>query len=113
LGSSTPRSVKGILNGTSNYVLTLIERGATIADAIEKARAKGLAEQDCSRDLDGRDVAAKLAIVTWMSFGIAPSRVTIPKLGITRQTPRLIEAARALGGKVRLLGQAELVGKRE
>ena len=113
LGSSTPRSVKGILNGTSNYVLTQIERGATIADAIEKARVKGLAEQDCSRDLDGRDVAAKLAIVTWMSFGIAPSQVTIPKLGITRQTPRLIEAARALGGKVRFLGQAELVGKRE
>jgi homoserine dehydrogenase len=113
LGSSTPRSVKGILNGTSNYVLTVIERGATISDAIEKARAKGLAEQDCSRDLDGRDIAAKLAIVTWMSFGIAPAKVTIPRIGITRQTPRLIEAARTLGGKVRLLGQAELVGKRD
>jgi len=113
LGSSTPRSVKGILNGTSNYVLTLIERGASVADAIEKARAKGLAEQDCSRDLDGRDAAAKLAIVTWMSFGIAPSRITIPRIGITLHTPRLIDAARTLGGKVRFLGQTELVGKQD
>ena len=113
LGSATPRSVRGILNGTSNYVLTLIERGATIADAIEKARLRGLAEQDCSRDLDGRDIAAKLAIVTWMSFGVAPSKVEISRLGITRQTPRLIEASRTLGGKVRLIGQCDHVGKRE
>jgi homoserine dehydrogenase len=113
LGSSTPRSVRGILNGTSNYVLTQIERGCTIADAIEKARVRGLAEADCSRDLDGRDVAAKLAIVTWMSFGIAPSKVEIQRRGITRHTPRLIDAARTLGGKVRLLGQCESVGKRE
>jgi homoserine dehydrogenase len=113
LGSATPRSVRGILNGTSNYVLTEIERGATIAEALEKARAKGLAENDCSRDLDGRDTAAKLAIVTWMSFGISPARVDISRRGITRHTPKLIEAARTLGGRVRLVGQAELVGKRE
>jgi homoserine dehydrogenase len=113
LGSSTPRSVKGILNGTSNYVLTLIEQGATVADAIERARLRGLAEQDCSRDLDGRDIAAKLAIVTWMSFGVAPSKVEIPRLGITRHTPRLIEAARTLGGKVRLIGQCDAIAKRE
>jgi homoserine dehydrogenase len=113
LGSATPRSVRGILNGTSNYVLTLVERGATIAEALEKARVKGLAENDCSRDLDGRDTAAKLAIVTWMSFGIAPASVDISRLGITRHTPRLIDAARTLGGRVRLVGEAELVGKRE
>lgn len=113
LGSSTPRSVRGILNGTSNYVLTQIERGCTISDAIEKARLRGLAEADCSRDLDGRDVAAKLAIVTWMSFGIAPSKVEIARRGITCHTPRLIDAARTLGGKVRLIGQCESVGKRE
>jgi homoserine dehydrogenase len=94
-------------------VLTQIERGATIAEAIEKARAKGLAENDCSRDLDGRDTAAKLAIITWMSFGIAPASVDISRLGLTRHTPRLIDAARTLGGRVRLLGEAELVGKRE
>jgi homoserine dehydrogenase len=113
LGSATPRSVRGILNGTSNYVLTQIERGSSVADAIDKARARGLAEADCSRDIDGRDVAAKLAIVTWMSFGIAPSKVDIARRGITRHTPRLIDAARTLGGKVRLIGQCESVGTRE
>jgi homoserine dehydrogenase len=113
LGSATPRSVRGILNGTSNYVLTALERGATMSNSIEQARARGLAEQDCSRDLDGRDVAAKLAIVTWMSFGIAPSKVEIQTRGITRHTPRLVDAARILGGRVRLIGQCESIGKRE
>jgi homoserine dehydrogenase len=113
LGNATPRSIRGILNGTSNYVLTAIEHGATVSDAIEQARARGLAEQDCSRDLDGRDVAAKLAIVTWMSFGIAPSKVDIERRGITRHTPKLVEAAAILGGKVRLIGQCEAIGKRE
>ena len=112
LGTSTPRSVRGILNGTSNYVLTLIERGASLEHAIEGARSRGLAEANCTRDLDGSDVAAKLAIVVWMSFGIAPSAVRISRNGITRQTPHLVEAAKVLGGKVRLVGECEAVGKR-
>ncbi|HMA19560.1 MAG TPA: homoserine dehydrogenase [Gemmatimonadaceae bacterium] len=111
LGTSTPRSVRGILNGTSNYVLTLIERGASLEHAIEEARSRGLAEANCTRDLDGSDVSAKLAIVVWMSFGIAPSAVRITRTGIMSQTPHLIEAARVLGGKVRLVGECEAVGK--
>lgn len=112
LGNSTPLAVRGILNGTSNYVLTLVERGASLDEAIDGARSRGLAEADCTRDLDGSDVAAKLAIVVWMSFGIAPSAVTIARRGITSRIPALIEAARVLGGKVRLVGQCETVGRR-
>jgi homoserine dehydrogenase len=112
LGTSTPRSVRGILNGTSNYVLTLIERGASLENAIERARSRGLAEANCTRDLDGSDVAAKLAIVVWMSFGIAPSAVRISRTGITPQTVHLIEAAKVLGGKTRLVGECEAIGKR-
>ena len=113
LGTSTPRSVRGILNGTSNFVITQIERGASLDEALGQARQRGLAEADCSRDLNGSDVAAKLAIIAWMSFGIAPSRVEIPKLGITRQSPRLIEAAEVLGGSVRLIGECRSEGKAE
>lgn len=113
LGTTTPRVVRGILNGTSNFVLSTIERGASLDEALTEARLRGLAEADCSRDLDGRDIAAKLAIVTWLSFGIAPSDVRIARRGINRYTPPLIEAARVLGGKVRLIGETRITGKHE
>src|SRR5207248_3289709 len=73
VGACTPLSVRGILNGTSNYVITLLESGATLDAALQSARARGLAEADCTRDLDGRDAAAKLAIIAWIAFGIRPS----------------------------------------
>jgi homoserine dehydrogenase len=110
-GTSTPKSVRGILNGTSNYVLTLIERGASLDAALEQARAKGLAEADCTRDLNGSDAAAKLAIIAWMSFGIQPSRVASSRIGIGSLTPRLVDAARILDGKVRLVAECAVTGK--
>jgi homoserine dehydrogenase len=113
LGTSTPRSVRGILNGTSNYVLTQIERGATLETALASARSRGLAEVDCARDLNGADIAAKLAIVVWMSFGVAPSLVDIPTFGITRHIPKLVEAAAVLGGKVRFIGECVATGRRD
>jgi homoserine dehydrogenase len=109
VGTATPRSVRGILNGTSNFILTEIERGRALDDALARARARGLAEVDCSRDLDGSDVAAKLAIVAWMSYGIAPSSVGIAKRGINSFTPHLVGAAKILGGKVRLIGECRLI----
>jgi homoserine dehydrogenase len=105
--------VRGILNGTSNFVITQIERGAGLDEALGHARARGLAEADCTRDLDGSDVAAKLAIVTWMSYGIAPSAVNVAKRGINSLTPRLIEAADVLGGKVRLIGSCRAISTNE
>src|SRR5437588_506879 len=71
VGSGGSVSVRGILNGTSNFVLTLLERGATYEAALSAARERGLAEADCSRDLDGRDSADKIAIIAWEAFGIA------------------------------------------
>lgn len=112
LGASTPRSVRGILNGTSNYILTSIERGATLEEAVASARSRGLAEADCSRDLNGADAAAKLAIIVWMSFGVQPSLVNAPTAGITPLTPRLVDAARVLGGRVRLVGECIATGNR-
>jgi homoserine dehydrogenase len=110
LGTSIPRSVRGILNGTSNYVLTQLERGVAFDDAIEAARARGLAEADCSRDLSGADSAAKLAIIVWLSFGVQPAVVEAPTAGITPLTPHLIDAAAILGGKVRLIGECIATG---
>ena len=109
IGVSAPKSVRGILNGTSNYVLSLLERGATLDDALASARQRGLAEQDASRDLDGRDVAAKLAIVAWVAYGVSPQRLQVSRYGIGNLTPRLIDAAASLGGRVRLLGECAVV----
>jgi homoserine dehydrogenase len=58
IGTTTPRSVRGILNGTSNFVITQLERGVSLEAALSSARERGLAEADCTRDLDGSDAAA-------------------------------------------------------
>jgi len=105
LGAVTPRSVRGILNGTSNFVLTEIERGATYDDALSAARQRGLAEWDCSRDLDGRDAAAKLAIVAWMSFGIPSASLPVWRRGISPDASRLAREATRLGGRLRLIAE--------
>jgi homoserine dehydrogenase len=105
LGTATPLAVRGILNGTSNYVLTLVERGMSFTDALNAARRKGLAEADCSRDLDGRDAAAKLTIICWLSFGIAPSALCIRRTPLTPSTDRLVDHAAQLGGKVRVISE--------
>ena len=63
LGAGGPSRVRGILNGTTNFVLTRLEGGASLESALDEARAAGFAEADASRDLDGRDAADKIALV--------------------------------------------------
>ena len=99
LGASPPRSVRGILNGTSNFVITELDR------ALAAARERGLAEADCSRDLDGRDAAAKLAISAWIAFGIAPATLCIRRTSLLPGLPALARAAVGLGGRLRLLAE--------
>ncbi len=113
LGTASPVSVRGILNGTSNYLLTHIERGKSFNEALANARERGLAELDPSRDLDGRDGAAKLAIIAWVSFGIAPSALRIRRLGLNPRVDLVVRRAAALGGRVRFLAECStLPGRR-
>ena len=105
LGASPPRSVRGILNGTSNFVITELERGVELERALAAARERGLAEADCSRDLDGRDAAAKLAISAWIAFGIAPSTLRIRRSSLLPGLPDLVRTAAGLGGRLRLLAE--------
>lgn len=108
LGGATPRAVRGILNGTSNFVLTQLERGASLDAALDAARARGLAEADATRDLDGRDAADKLAIIAWTAFGVAPETVRIRRRGLLPDAERLVRHAARLGGRVRLVADCEL-----
>jgi homoserine dehydrogenase len=113
VGASAPLSVRGILNGTSNYVITLVERGASIEAALASARERGLAESDCSRDLDGRDAAAKLAIIAWITFGIPPASLHVRRTPIVPGLDRLVRLAAVEGACVRLIAEcSQLPGHR-
>jgi homoserine dehydrogenase len=105
LGGNSPASIKGILNGTSNFILTQMERGKSYECALGAARERGLAEDDVSRDVDGRDAAAKLAILSWVAFGIPVNSVKVRTRGIIPDAARLVRAGAAVGGRVRLIAE--------
>ncbi|MBN2025734.1 MAG: homoserine dehydrogenase [Actinobacteria bacterium] len=100
--------ILGIVNGTTNYVLTrMTEEGLSFSQAIEKAQALGYAEADPSADVEGRDAAAKLAILASMAFN---SRVTLEDVyaeGITGITSNDIAFGRDLGYVIKLLAVAK------
>ena len=113
VGASAPLSVRGILNGTSNYVISLVERGASVEAALASARERGLAESDCSRDLDGRDAAAKLAIIAWITFGIRPAALHVRRTPLVPGLDRLARIAVTDGACVRLIAECtQLAGHR-
>jgi homoserine dehydrogenase len=100
--------VLGIVNVTTNFILSRMERGGSYADALAEAQALGYAESDPSDDVNGADAAAKMAILATVAFG---SRVTLEEVetrGITEIEPAHVAAAAALGMVVRLVGIATL-----
>lgn len=113
LGAGAPRSIRGILNGTSNLVLTLLERGESYENALAEARCRGLAEADCSRDLDGRDSTDKLRILAWEAFGIAPSELHARRIPLLPDPARLVNRAASLGGRLRLIAECAALNGRE
>ena len=99
--------VYGILNGTCNYILTLMEReGRTFADVLKDAQAQGYAEADPTFDIGGFDTAHKLALLTSLAFGTRTSFESVYVEGIESITPADIEAAGDLGYRIKLLGVA-------
>jgi homoserine dehydrogenase len=101
--------VLGIVNGTTNFILSELEGGASYADALSEAQRRGFAEADPTDDVSGADAAAKMAILATVAFG---SRVTLADVdfrGIESITPGHVVAARELEMVVRLVGAATLV----
>jgi homoserine dehydrogenase len=100
--------ILGIVNGTTNFILSRMERGGSYADALAEAQELGYAEADPSDDVNGADAAAKMAILATVAFG---SRVAIDDVetrGITEIEPAHVAAAAELGMVVRLVGIATL-----
>ena len=101
--------VLGIVNGTTNFVLTRMEGGAGYEEALDEAQRLGYAEADPSDDLSGADAAAKMAILATIAFG---SRVTLGDVireGIEDVRREHVSAAQELDMVVRLVGSASLV----
>src|SRR5215831_15198220 len=104
--------VLGIVNGTTNFILSQMEHGAEYPDALAEAQRLGFAEPDPTEDVNGADAAAKMAILATVAFG---SRTTLDDVefdGIEQITQEHVRAARELEMTVRLVGSATLVDGR-
>jgi len=102
------KAIYGIINGTSNYILTkMTEEDVEFSKALKEAQALGYAEADPTLDIEGIDSAHKLAILAYLSYGIPVSYRDIYTEGISRISPQDISFASELGYKVKLLAIAK------
>jgi homoserine dehydrogenase len=102
------RRVTGIVNGTTNYILTrMTEEGSSFAAALAEAQRLGYAETDPTADVEGYDAAAKAAIIATVAFGARVRLDDVHTEGITGITDDDIASARQLGYVVKLLAVAE------
>jgi len=104
LAANQTEEIVGIINGTTNYILTRMEEaGMSFEDALSEAQVKGFAEADPSSDIEGEDAAYKLAILTHVAFGVEVRPDDIPHTGIRQISEKEIEYARQLGYRIKLL----------
>jgi homoserine dehydrogenase len=112
LAANRIESVHGILNGTTNYVLSEMEAtGEDFAAVLKRAQQLGYAEADPSFDVDGVDAAHKLTLLAAMCFGAELTFKEVPTEGIRGVAPLDIEAAREFGLRIKLLGIAKARGE--
>ena len=107
LGANVLEEVSGILNGTTNYILTqMLENGQSYDAALREAQRLGSAEADPAADVEGLDAGRKICILAGLAFGknVAPDRISVE--GITKITALDAAFAAAGGMKLRLLGRA-------
>lgn len=100
-------SVAGILNGTTNYILTAMqERDQNFEEALREAQQLGYAEADPANDVEGLDVAHKITILASLAFGRFVNCDSVYRQGITRITDLDIKTAREFGFRVKMIGMA-------
>jgi homoserine dehydrogenase len=112
LAGATIDRVHGIVNGTTNYILTEMARtGMTFEEALAAAQQLGYAEADPSDDVNGRDAAAKMAIIARLAFDTPVHLDQVRYEGIEHVKPDDLEYARELGLELKLVGTAERIGE--
>ncbi len=106
---SNVHRVLGIVNGTTNFMLSSMERGGSYADALAEAQALGYAEADPTDDVSGADAAAKMAILATVAFGSRVRFEDVDCRGIEELEPVHVNAAAQLGMVIKLVGIATLL----
>ncbi|UCE13467.1 MAG: homoserine dehydrogenase [Candidatus Heimdallarchaeota archaeon] len=108
LANSKITKIAGIVNGTTNYILTEMEKGLSYEDALKQAQELGYAEADPTADVEGYDALGKIVILTNVVMDGTITKDQVPCEGITKITAQDIEAARSEGKRWKLIAGAEL-----
>ena len=105
--------INGILNGTTNYILTkMAQEGSDFADVLKEAQELGYAEKDPTADVEGYDACRKIAILTSLAYGKTLDFNDVYTEGITKITDRDIVYAGKIGAKVKIFGSSKKDGDR-
>lgn len=104
------RGFSGVLNSTSNVVLSEVERGRSFDEAVKRAQAMGVAETDPTQDLDGWDSAAKVAAIATVLMGIPTHIDDVQRTGIRQLSEEKIRSVRAAGMRYKLVCRVERRG---
>ena len=107
LAANRIESIRGILNGTSNFILTRMEEdGSDYAEVLALAQAEGYAEADPAMDVDGTDATQKLALLAHLAFGVWVPWGQIPRVGLETIDQELLRFADELGFRIRVVADA-------
>ena len=101
------RGFSGVLNSTSNVVLSEVEKGRSFEEAIKRAQALGITETDPTQDLDGWDSAVKVAAITTVLMGVPTHIDNVQRTGIRDLTEEKIRSVKAAGMRYKLVCRAE------
>ncbi len=104
------RGFSGVLNSTSNVVLTEVERGRSFDEAVKRAQAMGIVETDPTQDLDGWDSAVKVAAIATVLMGVPTHINQVQRTGIRELSEEKIRSVRAAGMRYKLVCRAERRG---
>lgn len=99
--------IQGILNGTTNYILTQMEQGATYQEALSQAQKLGYAEADPTGDVEGHDAAGKVVIIANLLMSVPLTMADVSCQGIAQLTPADIAGAKAANQRWKLIGAVE------
>jgi homoserine dehydrogenase len=110
MAANRVKTIDGILNGTTNYILTrMVSGGVSFEAALAEAQEKGYAERDPSADVDGLDAARKIVILTAMATGLRIDPNTVPVEGIRNITEADVAMAAKLNCTIKLIGHMSFV----
>lgn len=111
LAANSINSIMGILNGTTNYILTkMIKDGESFENALANAQKKGYAEKNPAADIEGLDVCRKIAILASLAYGKAVDCNKISTEGITKISLADVSYAEKIDHSIKLIGQCKKVG---